>query len=308
MSKLVPEMVGRAVARNGLLLQRSSPQVLFVAGVGGMVGSTVLACRATLKVHEVVETAQNNLDLAKTMDHPDYSAKDRSRDISLIYFQTAVKIVALYGPAVVLGCASVYALTSSHNILNKRNAALTAAYAALEKGFAEYRARVVEEYGEDKDRELRYGTQQVEITDQKTGKKELVTRVGPGDPSIYARFFDLHSRSWSKEPEYNLIFLKAQQNYANDLLNARGHVFLNEVYDMLGVERSKAGAVVGWLRSKNGETDNYVDFGVFNGNSDAARDFVNGQEGAILLDFNVDGVIYDKIDFMGEGLSWQLGR
>ncbi len=273
-----------------------------------MVGSTVLACRATLKVHEVLETAQDNIDLAKTMDHPEYSSKDRSRDISLVYFQTAVKIVALYGPAVVLGTASIYAITSSHNILNKRNAALTAAYAALEKGFAEYRARVVEELGEDKDREFRYGTEQVEIVNPKTEKKELVTRVAPGDPSIYARFFDLHSSSWEKEPEYNMIFLKAQQNYANDLLHARGHVFLNEVYDMLGLPRSKAGSVVGWLRSKNGTTDNFIDFGVFNKDSDAARNFVNGQEGAILLDFNVDGLIYDKIDDVEGGLSWRLGR
>lgn len=308
MMKLVPEVVGRAIARNSLLLERSSPTVLLVAGVGGMVGSTVLACRATLKMHEVVDEAKTNLDTAKTLVHEDYSAKDRSRDISLIYFQTTVKVITLYGPAVILGCASIYALTSSHNIMTQRNAALTAAYAALEKGFNEYRARVVEEYGEEKDRNFRYGTQQVQIIDPKTDKKKMVTRVGPGDPSIYARFFDLHSSSWSKEPEYNMIFLKCQQNYANDLLNARGHIFLNEVYDMVGVPRSKAGAVVGWLRSKNGETDNFVDFGVFDADSDAARDFVNGQEGAILLDFNVDGVIYDKIDSLGEGLSWQLGR
>lgn len=308
MMKLVPEVIGRAIARNTLLVQRSSPGVLLMAGVGGMVGSTVLACRATLKMHEVVGEAKNNLDLAKTLDHSEYSERDRSRDISLIYFQSTVKIVSLYGPAVVLGCASIYALTSSHNIMTRRNAALTAAYAALEKGFNEYRARVVEEYGEEKDRNFRYGTQQVQIIDPKTDKKKMVTRVGPGDPSIYARFFDLHSSSWGKEPEYNMIFLKCQQNYANDLLNARGHVFLNEVYDMVGVPRSKAGAVVGWLRSSNGQTDNFVDFGVFDGNSDAARDFVNGQEGAILLDFNVDGIIYDKIDSLGEGLSWQLGR
>jgi hypothetical protein len=136
----------------------------------------------------------------------------------------------------------------------------------------------------------------VEIEDEKTGKKKTVTRVGPDDPSIYARFFDPVSTSWSKNPEYNLIFLKCQQNYANDLLKARGHVFLNEVYDMLGLPRSQAGAVVGWILSKNGETDNFVNFGVFDGKEQVARDFVNGREGAILLDFNVDGVIYDKID------------
>ena len=195
-----------------------------------------------------------------------------------------------------MGGLSIYALTNSHNILTKRNVALTAAYGALEKGFNEYRARVVDKYGEDEDRNLRYGTQEVEIVDPETKKKKTVTRVGPDDPSIYARFFDPFSTSWNKEPEYNLFFLKCQQNYANDLLRSRGHVFLNEVYDMLGIPRSKAGAVVGWVLSENGETDNFVNFGVFDGRTDVARDFVNGLEGAILLDFNVDGVIYDKLE------------
>lgn len=305
--KLVPAVIGRTIARNTLLAQRSSPELLLGVGVIGMVSSTVLACRATLKMDDVLFVAKKKLDKAKTLDHPDYSERDRGRDVSLIYFQTSVKMVRLYGPAIIVGGASIYALTSSHNILTRRNAALTAAYTALEKGFNEYRARVVDKYGEEEDRDFRYGSQQVEIVD-KRGKKKTVTRVGPDDPSIYARFFDLYSTSWSKEPEYNLLFLKCQQNYANDLLKARGHVFLNEVYDMLGIPRSKAGAVVGWILSRNGETDNFVNFGVFNGKTDEARDFVNGAEGAILLDFNVDGLIYDKIDFQGEELSWQLGR
>jgi hypothetical protein len=306
--KLVPAVISRTIAHNALLAQKNSPGFLLGVGVVGMVGSTILACRATLKMEEVLDEAAGKLDTARTLEHRQYSETDRKKDVSLIYFQTGVKVVKLYGPAVILGGASIAALTSSHNILTRRNAALTAAYTAVEKGFNEYRARVVEKYGEEEDRNLRYGTQEVEIVDPVTNKKKTVTRVAPGDPSIYARFFDLHSPSWSKEPEYNLIFLKCQQNWANDMLKARGHVFLNEVYDVLGIERSKAGAVVGWLLSPNGSTDNFINFGVFDKDSETARDFVNGFEGAILLDFNVDGVIYDKIDVLGEELSWQLGH
>lgn len=293
--QLVPGIISQRLARTALLAQKSSPEVLLAAGIVGMVGSTVLACRATLKVDEVLDEAKDKLNTVKTLDHPDYSEKDRSRDVSLVYFQTGVRTVRLYAPAIVLGGISIYALTSSHNILTRRNVALTAAYSALEKGFGEYRARVIDKYGEDEDRNFRYGTQQVQIVDETTGKKKTVTRVSQDDPSIYARFFDPYSTSWSKEPEYNLLFLKCQQNYANDLLHARGHVFLNEVYDMVGIPRSKAGAVVGWLLSAEGETDNFINFGVFDGKSERARDFVNGLEGAILLDFNVDGVIYDKL-------------
>jgi hypothetical protein len=294
--KFVPEVVGRQIARKALLAQKTSPEVLLGAGIIGLVGSTVLACRATLKMEHVLDEAQVKMGMAKTLDHPEYSERDRSRDVSLIYFQSGVKIVKLYAPAIIVGGISIYALTSSHRILSRRNMALTAAYGALEKGFSEYRGRVVEKYGEEEDRNLRYGSEIVELTDEKTGKKRTVTRVGRDDPSIYARFFDPVSSSWSKEPEYNLIFLKCQQNWANDLLKSRGHVFLNEVYDMLGLPRSKAGAVVGWILSPNGETDNFINFGVFDGREQTARDFVNGREGAILLDFNVDGVIYDKIE------------
>ncbi len=292
--KFVPEAVGRAVAQKTLLAQKASPELLLGAGIVGLVGSTVLACRATLKVETVMEDAKSKLDMAKSLEHEDYSEKDRSRDISLIYFQSGVKTVRLYLPAIVVGGLSIYALTSSHRILTRRNMALTAAYGALEKGFNEYRARVVDKYGEDEDRNLRYGTREVEIEDPKTKKKKTVTRVGLEDPSIYARFFDTYSPSWSKEPEYNMIFLKCQQNYANDMLRARGHLFLNEVYAMLGIPHSKAGAVVGWILSPKG--DNFVNFGVFDEKNDRARDFVNGSEGAILLDFNVDGVIYDKLE------------
>lgn len=305
--KFVPEAISRTVAHNALLAQRSSPKTLFVAGIVGMVGSTVLACRATLKMDTVVDEAKDKLGMAKGLVHDEYSEKDRQRDISLIYFQSGVKIVRLYGPAVIVGGLSIAALTKSHNILTQRNTALMAAYAALEKGFNEYRARVIEKYGEEQDRYFRYGTEDVEIEEK--GKSKTVTRVASGDPSIYARFFDGYSTSWGKDPEVNLIFIKAQQNHVNDLLKARGHVFLNEVYDRLGLERSKAGAVVGWILSSDGSTDNFIDFGVFDDiKNDRARDFVNGREGAILLDFNVDGVIYDKIDTLGENLSWQLGR
>lgn len=296
------------IARSVLVAQKNSPGILFGTGVVGMVGSTVLACRATLKMEEVLDEAKGKLDTARTLEHFKYSDTDRKRDIAVIQFQTGVKIVRLYSPAIIVGGISIAALTRSHAILSRRNAALTAAYTALDKGFMEYRARVIDKYGEEVDQHLRYGTETVQIVDPKTKKKTEITRVAAGEPSIYARFFDNGSHSWNKEPEYNLIFLQCQQNYANDLLKSRGHVFLNEVYDMVGVPRSKAGAVVGWILSPNGETDNFVNFGVFDGRTEVARDFVNGREGAILLDFNVDGIIYDKIDGPVEALSWQLGR
>jgi hypothetical protein len=309
--KFVSEAVATKIAQNAFLVQKNSPGILFGAGIVGVVGGTVLACRATLKVEGVLEEAKEKLDMTKeaVVEHSEeYSEKDQKRDITLIYFQTSVKVLKLYAPAIIVGGISIAALTKSHNILNRRNVALMSAYSALEKGFEQYRARVVEKYGEDQDRDFRFGTREVEIVDPDTKKKKKVTRVGTDEPSVYARFFDSYSSSWNKEPEYNLFFLRSQQNYFNDLLRARGHVFLNEVYDQLGIPRSKAGQVVGWILSQGGETDNYINFGIFDGRTEVARDFVNGLEGAILLDFNVDGVIFDKIDTPVEGRSWRLNK
>jgi len=304
--QLVSGAIGRQIARQALKVEKNSPAILFGAGIAGVIGSTVLACRATLKLEEVLDDAQDKIKTAKTLQHREYTTKDRDNDVRIITIQTGVKIIRLYAPAIVLGSASIAALAQSHNILSKRNAALTAAYAALEKGFAEYRQRVVDKYGEEEDRNFRYGSREVDVLQD--GKKKTVVRVGDGEPSIYARFFDPLSPSWNKEPEYNLIFLQCQQTYATDLLRARGHVFLNEVYDMLGIPRSKAGSVVGWIITDGQVVDAYVDFGIFDGTDHNVRDFVNGREGSILLDFNVDGVIYDKIDTPVEGLSWQMSN
>ncbi len=290
--KLVPKSISTKLARHILLSQKNSPKYMFVGGVAGMIGSTVLACRATLKLEVFLSDAQIDLNVAKEMEHEQYSEEDRKRDIAIIYARSAAGLAKLYGPSVLLGSVSIGLLTKSHNLLTERNAALTAAYTAIDKAFTQYRSRVVEKYGEDEDRELRYSAQSVRVTDEDTGKTTTRRRVGDDEPSMYARFFDELSTSWNREPEYNLVFLKCQQSYANDMLKTRGHIFLNEVYDSLGIERTQAGQVVGWVVSDDG--DNFIDFGLYD-NKDKIRDFVNGREGAILLDFNVDGIIYDKI-------------
>lgn len=300
--KLVPNAISKVISRQALISKKNAPQILFGAGVVGSVASTVLACRATLKLHEVLDEIENDVKIAKDLDDVRYSEQDRKKDLTLIYARSIGKMGRLYAPSILLGAASIGALTKSHNMLNERNVAVTAAYAAVDKAFREYRERVVEKYGEEQDQEFRYDTEEVTVINEK-GKKSTVVRAGPNAHSMYARFFDPYSTSWSKEPEYNLIFLRCQQNWANDLLKARGHVFLNEVYDMLGLSRSNAGAVVGWVVSDEG--DNYVDFGIFDPNNENAREFVNGREGSILLDFNVDGIIYDKIDDNRERIAWQ---
>lgn len=308
--KLNTEIVKRMAGRGGLYFKKHSPEILLVGGVVGIVASTVMACKATLKVEEVLDKAEHQLTVIGAglsyvkdngVDQHVYTEADARKDVILVYVQTASKLVKLYSPAVLLGGVSLAAILGSHKILRGRNVALAAAYTLVDQGFTEYRERVISELGEDKDNQFRYGITKEKIddvyVDPETGKekkaKKPVDVVNPNDISVYARFFDETSTEWQRTAEYNLMYLKAQQNYANDILHARGHLFLNEVYDMLGMERSSAGQVVGWVISKDG--DNFVDFGIFDIHKQGSRDFVNGFEKSILLDFNVDGVIYDKI-------------
>jgi hypothetical protein len=297
--RIVPNSVSLKVGRALFVAKKNSPTILFVGGVAGAVGATVLACRATLKLESVLEENQNKMHEAEelhTTAPEKYSDHDYKHDMTYLYIQSVVEVAKLYGPALLLGSASIAALTGAHTILSKRNVALTAAYAAMERGLNEYRARVANEYGEDKERELYYGSESVTIDDpnDETGKKKLeVKRVDPNGHSPYARFFDKLNKHWKPTPEYNFLFVQCQQNYANDLLHSRGHIFLNEVYDALGMERTEAGQIVGWMLSP--DSDNFVDFGVFNADNGKARDFVNGREGSILLDFNVDGPIYRNL-------------
>lgn len=290
-------------------VQKHSPEILSAVGVVGVVAGGVMACKATLKLNDILDDADNQLNLIKETAADEkyaeqYSAEDAKKDTAIVYVQSGVRIIKLYLPALAVGAAGVGSLLAANNILRKRNAALGAAYATVDKSFKEYRKRVAERFGEEVEKEIRYNikAEEFEKTEvdkkgkEKTVKEEVKVVQNPYDVSDYARFFDECSSYWTKDPEYNLMFLKSQQNYANDVLKVKGHLFLNEVYDMLGLQRTKAGQVVGWIYDeKNPEGDNFVDFGIYNANIPAHREFVNGYERSILLDFNVDGNIWEKM-------------
>lgn len=298
--------VTRTVNRVGFKFKKHSPEVLIVAGTIGVVASAVMACKATTKAGKIKEEMNEEMDKIHEVaeaHREDYTEEDLKKDTTIVYTQTAVKYAKLYAPSVALGVVSLTCILASNGILRKRNIALAAAYTAVDKGFKEYRGRVVERFGTELDKELRYNIKAKEfeepVVDEKGKekiKKETVSVADPNLYSDYARFFDDGCLGWSKDAEYNLTFLKQQQNYANDLLKKKGHLFLNEVYDMLGIPRTRAGQVVGWIYDeKHPIGDNFVDFGIYDMNREKVRDFVNGYERVILLDFNVDGNILDLI-------------
>ena len=296
----------RAIGKAGLTLKKHSPEILATVGTVGVVASAVMACKATTKISEILDDTNNQLNtIRRTANTPElanqYSAEDAKKDTTIVYVQTGVKFVKLYGPAVAVGVASLSCLLGSNHILRKRNVALAAAYTAVDKSFKAYRGRVVERFGEDLDRELRYNIKAREVqeivTDENGNETTVTSTVEVPeinhDNSEYARCFDETCIGWTRDPEYNMMFVTQIQNWANDRLQSKGYLYLNEVYEMLGFQRTKAGQVVGWLY--NGDGDNYVDFGIFNIKDKQKRRFVNGYEKSIWLDFNVDGNILNKM-------------
>lgn len=290
----------------GLKLKKASPDILLVAGIAGTITATVLACKQSRKVDKIIQEKEDTIktiEEVKNSGNPEYSEQDYKKDVAITYGKMIGDFIRLYGPAVILGTVSITAIISSHHILKKRNIALGAAYVALDKGFKAYRKNVVEEYGDEVDKAMRFGLTSKEVTKtNKNGKtvtkKEKSESLTPEEierVSEYAKFFDCGNTGWTKDPEANLMFLRHQEQYANDILKTRGHLFLNEVYDMLGIPRTSAGQIVGWIYDeKNPVGDNFVDFGIYRG-SESARRFVNGEERTILLDFNVDGPIYNLL-------------
>lgn len=293
----------KSFSRGALLVQKYSPEILTAAGIASGATAAVLASKATLELepiidqmHTGVKHAQNNKEFGK-----DYSDKKYGQDLAYVYTRAGLRVAKLYAVPVGVGVVSVTCILSAHGILKNRNVALAAAYTAIEKSYSQYRKRVVEELGADKDEEFRYGLSKVTVHDTAKGTVEEALAVSEDtDLSGYAAFFDESNVNWSGHRDVNLHYIRAQQQFANDKLHAKGHVFLNDVYRALGLPDTSAGAVVGWVLNKEqggtGDGDGFIDFGLFYGTHPAKqRDIVNGFDGAILLDFNVDGLIWDKI-------------
>lgn len=307
----------RGCNKIGFSIKKKSPELLIAAGIVGFIGAIGTACVATTKAGKVVENTAAMLDDIHTASENGitkagelYDDRDQKRDLTIAYVQTALKFAKLYGPTVILAAASATCILSSHRILKKRNVALAAAYAAIDKSFKEYRGRVIDRFGEQVEKELRYNVKAAEIeetvTDDKGKEKKVKKTVDMADPNFdvhdispYAVIIDSSHRDWSKDTFMMDYYLKARQAQLTDKLRAKGHLFLNEVYDYLDLPRTSVGAVAGWISDQREPYgDDFVDFRV-----QTIYRPVPGEDGdqatyepVYIFDFNVKGDILDKIE------------
>lgn len=302
-------------------VKKASPEILIGAGIASIVAGTVLACRATLRADDVINSHTDKMFAIEEVkeNYPDsYSDKDELQDKVTIYTQTAVGFAKLYWPAAVFMTGGVVCLLSAHGIMKQRNAALAAAYAVVDKAFKGYRGRVVDELGKDKDYHFMYDTEYQTVTEEvieedgkkKKVKKEIqVAKADHGEPSMYARYYEKQewrddgtytgSSQWCQTPTYNASHLALKHKVLNDQLRARGYLFLNDVYEDLGFPRTQAGQVVGWVWDGSGDNrvslGKYVDTLVDPNVPAADKNYMHDHDQSILLDFNVDGVILDLL-------------
>ena len=288
-----------------LSVVKHGPQFMIIGGVAATVVGAVMACKATLKLSDILDESKDTLDkihMVENSNNEEYTEEDAVKDKTIVYVQTGVKLIKNYAlPMAVMG-AGITSILAGNKILKNRYAALTAAYATLDSSFKGYRERVKERFGEQVENEIRYNLQVEKhiVTDEDgnvTEKEVVVAPTNIDGYSPYAQFFDVGNPNWEEDLDSRMLFLTSQLQYANDLLISRGYLYLNEVYENLGLNKTKAGQIVGWIYDPehNDVGDNYVDFGIYNVNRRNCIDFVNGDCEAILLDFNVDGNIWEKI-------------
>lgn len=297
----------KSIAKLGLQVSKRSPELCMVGAGVCFLGAIVAASHATTKVEEILNEWNDKIeDIEFALKEPEivesgkYTPEDAKKDKMIVYCQTGANLIKNYALTAALFASGTAFMLSSYKIMSARYSTLLGAYTALQGLFEKYRQNVRNDLGEEKDLDFLYSRETAKLELESTDKRgKVIKKVGDvkvmsGDPtqySPYARFFDESCSQWKKDHEYNLTYLVHQQAYMNARFNSVGHVFLNEVYDALGIPRTTAGALVGWVK---GNGNDYIDFGIFTGFA-PNRNFVNGYERVILLDFNVDGLIYDKI-------------
>lgn len=305
--KTVGTTAVRVARTTGFRIKKYSPEILLVGGIGCVIAGVVVACKQTPKAEEVIAEATNERKAidAEVSDelNVSYTEEVAIKDIRAVKRDTAWKLVKTYAPVVGLEALGITCILCSYGILHKRNVVLLAAYEALDDRFKKYRERAQDLLGKERERMLNLGVTEdgddippFDVYD-KDGNP-IATKKGNAlipEYSQYAVIFDEANINWKKDPLMNKLFLESIQSYCNDYLRANGHLFLNQVYEWLGFEHTPEGAVCGWLTKENGGTDGYVNLGIWNTWRPIVDDFQHGYEKSVILDPNVDGVIWDKI-------------
>ena len=301
--KINTKTLRKSFKKAQLTVRKHSPEILMVAGVIGTVAGAVMACKETLELEDVLdECKQEKMELEEQYAMCEqYSEDALKKDQVKLTIKQAAKIVKLYAPSVIMEVTSIGVIFASNDIMRKRNASMAAAYATLNSMYKRYRQNVIESYGEEVDKDMRFGVKHEKVTeiDEDGNKVKIDARIVDLDNtalaiSDYSRFFQSGCKGFdASSGRYNLLYLKGIQAMFNNKLIADGYVMLNDVYRELGFDTIPEGWSIGWVYDEaNPIGDNYIDFGLYEARNKNQR-AVNDWEPVILMDFNVDGNLYE---------------
>ena len=301
--KINTKTLRKSFKKAQLTVRKHSPEILMVAGVIGTVAGAVMACKETLELEDVLdECKQEKMDLEEQYAMCEqYSEDALKKDQVKLTIKQVAKIVKLYAPSVIMEVTSIGVIFASNDIMRKRNASMAAAYATLNSMYKRYRQNVIESYGEEVDKDMRFGVKHEKVTetDEDGNKVKIDARIVDLDNtalaiSDYSRFFQAGCKGFdANNGRYNFLYLKGLQAMFNNQLIADGYVMLNDVYRELGFDTIPEGWSIGWVYDEeNPIGDNYIDFGLYEARNKNQR-AANGWEPVILMDFNVDGNLYE---------------
>ena len=301
--KINTKTLRKSFKKAQLTVRKHSPEILMVAGVIGTVAGAVMACKETLELEDVLDECKHEkMELEEQYAMcEEYSEDALKKDQVKLTIKQAAKIVKLYAPSVIMEVTSIGVIFASNDIMRKRNASMAAAYATLNSMYKRYRQNVIESYGEEVDKDMRFGVKHEKVTeiDEDGNKVKIDARIVDLDNtalaiSDYSRFFQMGCKGFdASSGRYNLLYLKGIQAMFNNKLIADGYVMLNDVYRELGFDTIPEGWSIGWVYDEtNPIGDNYIDFGLYEARNKNQR-AVNDWEPVILMDFNVDGNLYE---------------
>ena len=289
--------------------KKRSPEILLGLGTAGIIGTIFLSNKETSAAKEVIERhKEGREEIITASQYPEeYSHQDMIRDKFNLYKNTGVDLLKVYWPSITLGVASFGCIFASYGIMKGRNAAILAAYNAVNKAYDSYRERVRTEIGDEAEEDIHYGrrTEKIETVKKKDDGKEVKSKekikvfTDANGHSIYSVFFDESSTRWQKDPILNKDAIIEIERDLTDKLRGRGWLSISEAYDALGFDidasdpRLPEMQLLGWRSEKYGGKGR-VDFGIMDGYRQENVDFVNGRSRYILLDMNIDGYIYDN--------------
>ena len=285
-------------------VSKHAPTILSVGASVGVVATSAFAWHAgrtfedvEYRNYERIKDCQNRANGIPDEEVPSIERRNR-----LAFALDAARHIA---PTVIIGGTTIALIYFSNSISRKRMAALSAAYFAVQNAFDNYKSKMVNALGKETVDKIvqpklpNYGKTAEEIleNDDRNDAADVTDAVLSmvRECSPYARVIsETSSTAWDPNEDYTTMNLTEIQAWANRRLEKKGHLFLNEVFDQLGLSRMKEGALVGWL--KNGDGDGYVSFGDIEGSIYRVPDYERKSiHSNVVVDFNVDGVIWDKI-------------